>query len=102
MYRLPPGMLPGLAGADLAALGIPTEAECVAAYSRRTGRDGVPAYDFYVAFNLFRLAAIMHGIRGRVARGTAASSHARLMADNVGLYARLGWAQAERAMGESR
>jgi aminoglycoside phosphotransferase (APT) family kinase protein len=98
MYRLPPGMLPGLAGADLQALGIPTEAEYVVAYCRRTGRDGIPAYGFYLAFNLFRLAAIMHGIRGRVARGTAASAHARLMADNVGLYAGLGWAQAERAM----
>ncbi len=98
MYRLPPALLPGLAGADLPALGIPTEAEYVAAYCRRTGRDGVPGYDFYLAFNLFRLAAIMHGIRGRVVRGTAASAHARQMAENVELYARLGWLQAERAM----
>ena len=84
--------------AATAALGIPTEAEYVAAYCRRTGRDGVPGYDFYIAFNLFRLAAIMHGIRGRVVRGTAASAHARQMAQNVELYARLGWLQAERAM----
>ena len=98
MYRMPAGMLPGLAGADLEPLGIPTEAEYVAAYCRRTGRDGVPGYDFYIAFNLFRLAAIMHCIRGRVVRGTAASAHARQMAQNVELYARLGWLQAERAM----
>lgn len=97
MYRLPPGVISGLAGADLQALGIPTEADYVAAYCRRTGRDGIEGYDFYIAFNLFRLASIMHGIRGRVLRGTAASSHAQQMAASVEFYARLAWEQVERA-----
>ncbi len=77
MYRMPPDIVAGLAGADLAALGIPDEAACIASYCRHTGRDDIPDYDFYAAFNLFRLAAIFHGIKGRVIRGTAASAHAR-------------------------
>jgi len=76
MYRMPPDIVAGLKGADLSALGIPTEADYVAAYCERTGRKSIPGYDFYVAFNFFRLAAIFHGIKGRVVRGTAASSHA--------------------------
>lgn len=77
MYRMPPDIVAGLAGADIAALGIPSERDYIAAYCARTGRDGIPNYDFYVAFNVFRLAAIFHGIKGRVIRGTAASAHAR-------------------------
>lgn len=77
MYRMPPDIVAGLAGADLASLGIPSEAEYVETYCRRTEREGIPGYDFYIAFNFFRLAAIFHGIKGRVVRGTAASAHAR-------------------------
>src|SRR5207237_628098 len=81
MYRLPPRLIAGLLGADLPALNIPSEAEYVAAYCRRTGRDGIgdPDLDFYVAFGLFRMTAILHGIKGRLARGTAASAQARNM-----------------------
>ena len=75
MYRMPAGSR-RLAGRDLAALNIPSEADYVAAYCRRTGRDGIPDLDFYMAFNLFRLAGIVHGIKGRVVRGTASSAHA--------------------------
>jgi aminoglycoside phosphotransferase (APT) family kinase protein len=77
MYRMPPDIVAGLAGADLDALGIASEADYVAAYCRRTGRDGIADYDYYIAFNLFRLAAIFHGIGGRVLRGTATSANAR-------------------------
>jgi len=79
MFRMPPDIVAGLGGADLAALGIPSEAEYLAAYCARTGRPLIAQadYDFYVAFNFFRLAAIFHGIKGRVVRGTAASAHAR-------------------------
>ena len=76
MYRMPAGITTGLAGLDLAALNIPSEADYVAAYCRRTGRDGIADLDFYMAFNLFRLAGIVHGIKGRLVRGTAASAHA--------------------------
>jgi aminoglycoside phosphotransferase (APT) family kinase protein len=79
MFRMPPDIVAGLGGADLAALGIPSEADYLAAYCGRVDRPLISEadYAFYVAFNFFRLAAIFHGIKGRVARGTAASAHAK-------------------------
>jgi aminoglycoside phosphotransferase (APT) family kinase protein len=97
VYRMPAGASTGLAGKDLAALNIPSEEEYVAAYCRRTGRDGIPDLDFYMAFNMFRLAAIVHGIKGRLARGTAASAHADRMAAGLEPLADLAWQQAVRA-----
>ena len=97
MYHMPPEIVAGLYGADLAAIGAPTEAEYVAAYCRRTGRAGIPNYEFYMAFNFFRLAAIFHGIKGRVVRGTAASSHARDRAQHFPTLARIGWERAQSA-----
>jgi aminoglycoside phosphotransferase (APT) family kinase protein len=97
MYRMPAAIATGLAGLDLAALNIPSEADYVAAYCRRTGRDSIPGLDFYIAFNMFRLAAIVHGIKGRVVRGTAASAHADKMAASLEGLAELAWAQAVRA-----
>jgi aminoglycoside phosphotransferase (APT) family kinase protein len=98
MYRLPPRIITGLVGSDLLALNIPSEADYVAAYCRRTGREGIPHLDFCVAFNMFRLAAIFHGIKGRLARGTAASAHAQEYAAGVEWMAELGWTQAQHAM----
>ena len=97
MYRMPAGMTAGLAGVDLASLNIPTEPEYVAAYCLRTGRSGIPDVNFYIAFNMFRLAAIVHGIRGRLARGTAASAHADRMAAALEPLAELAWQQARVA-----
>lgn len=96
MYQMPPDIVAGLAGADLDALNIPTEADYVAAYCRRTGRAEIPNWDFYVAFNFFRLAAIFHGIKGRVIRGTAASAHARERAKSFPTLARLAHEAMER------
>jgi aminoglycoside phosphotransferase (APT) family kinase protein len=93
MYRMPDA----LAERDLGALNIPSEADYVAAYCRRTGRDGLPDLDFYMAFNLFRLAGIVHGIKGRLVRGTASSAHAGEMAERLEPLAELAWAQARRA-----
>jgi aminoglycoside phosphotransferase (APT) family kinase protein len=89
MYRMPPDIVAGLGGADVAALGIPSEQEYVDAYCRRTGRSGMPDYEFYIAFNFFRLAAIFHGIKGRVLRGTAASAHAKERATKFPVLAAL-------------
>jgi len=97
MYRMPPGITTGLAGADLEALNIPSEADYVAAYCRRTGREGIPDLDFYLAFNLFRLAGIVHGIKGRLARGNASSAHAASMVAMLEPLAELAWTQAKRA-----
>lgn len=89
MYHMPPSIVAGLEGADLAALNIPTEAEYVAAYCGRTGRDSIASWDFYMAFNFFRLAAIFHGIKGRYLRGTAASASAKDRAEAFPVLARL-------------
>ena len=66
----------GLAGRDLAALGIPDADAYLKRYCERTGRDGIADLPFYFAFNLFRLGAILQGIAGRVRDGTAASAQA--------------------------
>lgn len=97
MYRMPPLIVPGLAGMDIQALNIPSEEEYVALYCRNVGRADLPGYDFAMAFNFFRFAAIIHGIRGRYIRGTAANAQAKLRADAFPALARLAWEQAERA-----
>lgn len=96
MYHMPPNIVAGLEGADLATLNIPSEAEYVAAYCRRTGREGIASWDFYMAFNFFRLAAIFHGIKGRYLRGTAASAHAKDRAGAFPVLARLAREAMER------
>jgi aminoglycoside phosphotransferase (APT) family kinase protein len=73
----------GLLGLDLPALGIPTQDEAVERYVARTGFP-VPPMDWYFAYNLFRLAGIMQGIKKRVIDGTASSAHAREMSERVG------------------
>jgi aminoglycoside phosphotransferase (APT) family kinase protein len=97
IYRLPPSLITGLAGIDLAAHEIPTEQEYVAAYCRRTGRSGIAGLDFYVAFNMFRLAAIIHGVKGRMLRGSASSTHARETAELLEPLAQLAWRQIKAA-----
>jgi aminoglycoside phosphotransferase (APT) family kinase protein len=93
MYRMPAGMFTGLKGLDLDALGIPSEEAYVAAYCQRTGRDHLPDADYLAVFVLFRLAAITHGIRGRLARGSASSAHAEATAKLAEPLAELAWAQ---------
>lgn len=97
MYRMPPHIVAGLGGADLVALNIPSETDYLAAYCRRTGREAMPGYDFYIAFNFFRLAAIFHGIKGRVIRGTASSELATERVAVLPELMDLAWRQAERA-----
>lgn len=81
----------GLRDKNLEALGIPDEESYVARYCERTGRDtGIEHREFYAAYNLFRLAAILQGIAGRVRDGTAASDHAAKAARAVAPLAELG------------
>lgn len=86
-----------LLGLDLKALGIPTEEEYVAAYCRRTGREGIPDLDFFAAYNFFRLAGILQGIVGRVRDGTASNERAAEMEAAVRPLAEQAWAAAKRA-----
>ena len=72
----------GLEGLDLKELGIPSQDEAVERYVARTGYP-VPPMDWYFAYNLFRLAGIMQGIKKRVIDGTASSAHAKSMSERV-------------------
>ncbi len=99
-WHIPPGQFRGIGGLDLAQLGIPTESEYVRLYCKRSGREGInPSHwDFYMAYNLFRIAAILQGIAKRVVDGTAASAHARDAGSRAKPMAELGWQQVEKIL----
>ena len=99
-WHIPPGQFRGIGGLDLASLGIPSEAEYVRKYCERTKRKSIDPshWDFYLAYNLFRIAAILQGILKRVVDGTAASAHARDAGSRARPMAELGWQQVERIM----
>jgi len=97
-WRLTPGQFRGMNGIDFRSLGIPTEEEYVAAYCGRTGRDHIPNWDFYMAYNMFRLAGILQGIMGRVKDGTAASAHAMEQGKRARPMAEAGWRQVEKIL----
>jgi aminoglycoside phosphotransferase (APT) family kinase protein len=80
-----------LAGRDLAALGIPSEAEYVSAYCRRAGIASIQDFDFYIAFGMFRLAAILAGIAARARAGNAASPHAEAAGQRARPMAETAW-----------
>ena len=84
------GRIKGLGGVDRTALGIPSDAEYIARYCERTGRDGIDHWNFYLVFSLFRLAAILQGIVKRAQIGTASSSDADSQGDAVTQLADLG------------
>lgn len=86
-----------LAGQDLAALGIPSMADYVDAYVTRTGLDPRPALPAYLAYNFFRIAAILQGIVGRVRDGTATSEFAPAKAEMVRPLAQKAWEFAQQA-----
>jgi aminoglycoside phosphotransferase (APT) family kinase protein len=98
VWRIPPGVFRGLAGLDLAALGIPTEQEYVAAYCRRTGRTGIATreWEYYMAYNMFRIAAIVQGVMARALQGNASSAEAMQTGRAARPLAELAWGQVER------
>ena len=87
----------GVQDLDRKALGIPELDEMVARYCAATGRDGVPDLNWYFAYNFFRLAGIIQGIKKRVIDGTANSSHAKDMSERVFPLAEAAWAYAVKA-----
>lgn len=95
-WRVSPDEFRGLREVDIESLGIPNEAAYTAAYAQRTGREALPDWEFYMAYNLFRMAAILQGIMGRVRDGTAANPEAARMGALVRPLATLAWAQAEK------
>ena len=97
-WHIPPGHFRGIAGLDLASLGVPSEKEYIAAYCRRTGREGIGHWDFYLAYNLFRVAAILQGIMKRALEGIASSQQALDAGRRTRPLAELGWQYAQKAM----
>jgi aminoglycoside phosphotransferase (APT) family kinase protein len=98
-WHIAPGEFRGIAGLDLKGLGIPDEAAYVRRYCERTGRDAgqvLERWDFYIAFNLFRLAAILQGIMKRVVDGTASSAQAAHEGARARGLAEKGWSIAQR------
>jgi aminoglycoside phosphotransferase (APT) family kinase protein len=100
-WHISPGQFRGIGGLDLAALGIPDEKSYVRRYCERTGRADPEAmmadWNFYLAYNLFRLAGILQGIAKRVEDGTASSASARQAGAGARPLAEMGWAIAQRA-----
>src|SRR5262249_39841004 len=76
--------------------GIPNEDEFIALYCKRTGRERIPDWDFYVAFGFFRLASIVQGVYKRGLQGNASSAAALSMKTVVDQTAAAGWQVVER------
>jgi len=99
-WHIPPDKFRGMGGLDLAQLGIPSESEYLNKYLERTRRAAIDSkvWDFYLAYNLFRIAAICQGIAKRVLDGTAASQHAQEAASKTVPLADLGWQQVQKIL----
>ena len=99
-WHIPPGVFRGISGLDHAALGIPSELEYVRRYCARTGRSSPEAvmadWNFYLAYNLFRLASITQGIAKRVVEGIASSAQARASGAATRTLAEMAWRFAEK------
>ena len=100
-WHIPPGAFRGIGGLDHAALGIPMEPEYIKRYCERTGvatpQSLAVDWNFYLAYNLFRMAAILQGIAKRVEAGTASSEQARNASAGARPLAELGWRFAQQA-----
>ena len=100
-WHIAPGAFRGIGGLDVTSLGIPTEAEYIARYCERTGLASPETlkadWNFYLAYNLFRISAILQGIAKRVEAGTASSAQAVSSAAGAPVLARMAWEFALKA-----
>jgi aminoglycoside phosphotransferase (APT) family kinase protein len=100
-WHIPPGTFRGIGGVDIAALGIPSESENIHRYCDRTGlaspADLKADWNFYLAYNMFRIAAILQGIAKRVEAGTASSEQAKVNGAGARPMAELAWKFAQQA-----
>ena len=95
-YHLAPEALGRPEEGEIDRRGLPSEADYVAAYCRRTDRSGVPDWHFYLAFSMFRLASILQGVYARGLHGNAASTYALQRGAAARQIAEQGWATAQR------
>jgi aminoglycoside phosphotransferase (APT) family kinase protein len=100
-WHIPHSMSRGIGGLDLAALGIPSEDDYIRRYCERTGLTTPEAlkgdWNFYMAYNMFRVAAILQGIAKRVEAGTASSAQAASSGAGARPMAEMAWQFAQRA-----
>jgi len=100
-WNIPHGSFRGIGGLDHAALGIPSQDEYVRRYCERTGLATVQSlkadWNFYMAYNMFRIAAILQGIAKRVEAGTASSAQAASSGASARPMAALAWQFVEQA-----
>ena len=100
-WHIPPGAFRGIGGIDLASLGIPSEKEYIRLYCERTGLvkpDDLKAdWNFYMAYNMFRIAAILQGIAKRAQMGTAASAQAVSSGAGAKPLAQMAWQFAQKS-----
>jgi aminoglycoside phosphotransferase (APT) family kinase protein len=100
-WHIPPGTFRGIGGLDHAGLGIPSEEQYIRRYCERTGRASPQAlaadWNFYLAYNLFRLASITQGIAKRVVDGIASSAQARATGASTRPLAQMAWKFAQRS-----
>jgi aminoglycoside phosphotransferase (APT) family kinase protein len=100
-WHIPPGAFRGIGGLDLKSLGIPTEEAYIRMYCERTGLTTPEAlkadWNFYLAYNMFRIAAILQGIAKRVENGTASSAQAVKSAAGARPLAQMAWQFAQQA-----
>jgi aminoglycoside phosphotransferase (APT) family kinase protein len=100
-WHIPHGSFRGIAGLDHAGLGIPSEDEYIRRYCERTGltspEELKPDWNFYMAYNMFRIAAILQGIAKRVETGTASSAQAASSGASARPMAELAWKFAQQA-----
>ena len=100
-WHIPAELGRGIAGLDIAALGIPAEADYIRRYCERTGLQDIATlhrdWNFYLAYNMFRIAAILQGIAKRVEAGTASSAQAKASGDTARPMAELAWSFAQRS-----
>jgi len=95
-WHVEPAQFRGIAGLDWHALGMPDEATYVARYCERTGLRIRGDWNFYLAYNMFRIAAILQGIMKRVAEGTASSAQALDAGRRARPMAQLAWRYAQK------
>ncbi|WMY07084.1 phosphotransferase [Paraburkholderia phenoliruptrix] len=95
-WHVDPARFRGIAGLDWAALGIPDEQHYVEQYCARTGFEIRGDWNFYLAYNMFRIAAILQGIMKRVVDGTAASAQALDAGRRARPMAELAWRYAQK------
>jgi len=100
-WHIPPGAFRGIGGLDWASLGIPSEEDYIRRYCEQTHLTTperlAQDWNFYLAYNLFRMAAILQGIGKRVEAGTAVSAQAVSAAAGARPLAELAWQFAQRA-----